>query len=46
LKIVYIADDVLEALLNDDHVGQPYELTDPRQLTLKQVIEEISDVTG
>jgi len=41
-----IADVVVEALLNDDHIGQTYELTGPRQLTLKQVTEEISDVTG
>jgi uncharacterized protein YbjT (DUF2867 family) len=41
-----IADVVVEALLNDDHVGQTYELTGPRQLTFKQVTEEISDVTG
>jgi uncharacterized protein YbjT (DUF2867 family) len=41
-----IADVVVEALLNDDHVGQTYELTGPRQLTFKQAIEEISDVTG
>lgn len=41
-----IADVVVEALLNDDHVGQTYELTGPRQLTFKQTTEEISDVTG
>ncbi len=41
-----IADVVVEALLNDDHVGQTYELTGPRQLTFKQATEEISDATG
>ncbi len=41
-----IADVVVEALLNDDHIGQTYELTGPRQLTFKQVTEEISDFTG
>ena len=41
-----IADVVVEALLDDKHIGQTYELTGPRQLTFKQVTEEISDVTG
>jgi uncharacterized protein YbjT (DUF2867 family) len=41
-----IADVVVEALLDDKHIGQTYELTGPRQLTFKQVTEEISNVTG
>lgn len=41
-----IADVVVESLLDNKHVGQTYELTGPRQLTFKQVIEEISKVTG
>jgi len=41
-----IADVVVESLLNDKHVGQTYELTGPRQLTFKQVTEEISNATG
>ncbi len=41
-----IADVVVESLLDDKHVGQTYELTGPRQLTFKQVTEEISKVTG
>ncbi len=41
-----IADVVVEALLHDDHIGKIYELTGPRQLTFKQVTEEISNVTG
>jgi len=41
-----IADVVVEALLDDKHIGQIYELTGPRQLTFKQVTEEISKVTG
>ena len=41
-----IAEVVVEALLNDDHVGQTYELTGPRQLTFKQATEEISNATG
>ena len=41
-----IADVVVEALLEDKHAGQIYELTGPRQLTFKQVTEEISKVTG
>jgi len=40
-----IADVVVESLLDDKHVGQTYELTGPRQLTFKQVTEEISKVT-
>lgn len=39
-----IADVVVEALLDDKHIGQTYELTGPRQLTFKQVTEEISNV--
>ena len=41
-----IADVVVEALLNEKHNGKTYELTGPRQLTFKKVIEEISDSTG
>ncbi|MFQ5866350.1 MAG: SDR family oxidoreductase [bacterium] len=41
-----IADIVVESLLDGKHNGQIYELTGPRQLTFKQVTEEISKVTG
>ncbi len=41
-----IADVVVESLLDEKHNGKTYELTGPRQLTFKQVIEEISNVTG
>ena len=41
-----IADVVVEALLDDKHAGKTYELTGPRQLTFKQVTEEISKATG
>ena len=41
-----IADVVVEALLYDRHIGKIYELTGPRQLTFKQVAEEISKATG
>lgn len=41
-----IADVVVEALLDDKHIGKIYELTGPRQLTFKQVTEKISKVTG
>lgn len=41
-----IADVVVEALLNEKHNGKTYELTGPRQLTFKKVIEEISETTG
>ncbi len=41
-----IADVVVEALLDDRHTGQTYELTGPRQLTFKQAVGEISNATG
>lgn len=41
-----IADVVVEALINDKHNGQTYQLTGPRQLTFRQVIEEISTIIG
>ncbi len=37
---------VVESLLDDKHAGQIYELTGPRQLTFKQITEEIAKVTG
>lgn len=41
-----IADVVVEALLNEKHSGQIYELTGPHQLTFKNVVEEIAEATG
>lgn len=41
-----IADVVVEALLNDKHNGQIYQLTGPRLLTFKDVVQEISEATG
>jgi uncharacterized protein YbjT (DUF2867 family) len=41
-----IADVVVESLLDDKHIGKTYELTGPRQLTFKQVTEEISNTIG
>jgi uncharacterized protein YbjT (DUF2867 family) len=41
-----IADVVVEALLNEKHNGQKYELTGPRLLTFEQAAEEISTSTG
>ena len=41
-----IADVVVEALLDDRHNGQVYELTGPRQLTFPQVVQEISRASG
>jgi uncharacterized protein YbjT (DUF2867 family) len=41
-----IADVAVAALLNDGHNGKIYQLTGPRLLTFKDVIEEISEVTG
>ena len=41
-----IADVAAAALTDDRHVGQLYELTGPRSLTLAQVAAEISEVVG
>lgn len=41
-----IADVVVEALTDDCHNGQIYELTGPRLLTFPQAFEEISKATG
>ncbi|MBE0570415.1 MAG: NAD(P)H-binding protein [Ignavibacteriaceae bacterium] len=41
-----IADVAVEVLTNEKHNGKTYELTGPRQLTFKKVIEEISESTG
>ena len=41
-----IADVVVEALIDDKHNRKIYQLTGPRQLTFKQVIEEISTIVG
>ncbi len=41
-----IADVVVDALLNDKHIGQIYELTGPRLLTFPQAIAEIATATG
>lgn len=40
-----IADVAVEALLNDKHNGNIYQLTGPRLLTFKDVIDEISEAT-
>lgn len=41
-----IADVAVQALLDDKHNGQIYELTGPRLLTFEQVIQEIAQVSG
>jgi uncharacterized protein YbjT (DUF2867 family) len=41
-----IADVVVEALMDDQHHSQVYELTGPRLLTFREVIEEISIATS
>lgn len=41
-----IADVVVEALTDDKHAGQIYELTGPRLLTFPQAVEDISIATG
>lgn len=41
-----IADVVVEALLQEQHNGQIYELTGPRLLTFEEVINEIAKATG
>ena len=40
-----IADIAVEALLHDKHNGKTYQLTGPRTLTFKEVIQEISEAT-
>lgn len=40
-----IADVAVEALLNEKHNGNIYQLTGPRLLTFKDVVEEISEAT-
>ena len=41
-----ISDVAVEALLNEKHNGEIYQLTGPRQLTFKEVINEIAEATG
>lgn len=41
-----IADVAVEALLNDQHNGQIYELTGPRTWTFPEVVREIATATG
>jgi uncharacterized protein YbjT (DUF2867 family) len=41
-----IADVAVEALTDDRHIGELYELTGPRLLTFDQAIAEISATTG
>ncbi len=41
-----IADVAVEALLNEKHTGQLYELTGPRLLTFPEVANEIAKATG
>ncbi len=41
-----IADVVVEALINDRHHAQVYELTGPRLMTFPQAVKEIAEATG
>jgi uncharacterized protein YbjT (DUF2867 family) len=41
-----IADVVVEALMNDEHNGQTYELTGPRAITFQELVNEISNATN
>lgn len=41
-----IADVAVKALLHEEHNGKIYQLTGPRLLTFKEVIQEISEATG
>lgn len=41
-----IADVAVEALTDDRHVGELYELTGPRLLTFADAVDEISTATG
>ena len=46
LDIDDVADVVLEALQNDDHIGKLYELTGPRTITLDEVATTLGDAIG
>lgn len=41
-----IADVAVAALTDDSHSGKVYELTGPRLLTFKEVVDEIAEATG
>jgi uncharacterized protein YbjT (DUF2867 family) len=41
-----IAEVVVQALLDDAHNGQTYEITGPRKLTFAEVVAEIATATG
>ncbi|WP_190808922.1 NAD(P)H-binding protein [Flagellimonas sp. S3867] len=41
-----ISDVAVETLLNEEHNGKIYQLTGPRALTFKEVVNEIAEVTG
>ncbi|WP_316633505.1 NmrA family transcriptional regulator [uncultured Flavobacterium sp.] len=41
-----IAEVVTASLLDDKHNGQTYELTGPRLLTFKEIVNEIAEVSG
>lgn len=41
-----IADVVIEALLDENHNSQTYELTGPRLLTFKEAVNEIAEASG
>lgn len=41
-----IADVAVEALLHEKHNDKIYQLTGPRQLTFKEVIQDIAEATG
>ncbi len=41
-----IADVVVASLMDDRHIGQLYELTGPRLLTIGEVAEELGDAIG
>jgi uncharacterized protein YbjT (DUF2867 family) len=46
LDIDDLADIAVEALTDDRHVGELYELTGPRSLTFAQAAEEIAEASG
>jgi len=41
-----IADVVVKTLLDDTHNGKTYEITGPRALTFKEVVDEIAKASG
>jgi uncharacterized protein YbjT (DUF2867 family) len=46
LDLEDLADVAVAALIDDRHIGEVYEVTGPRLLTLEQAVREIADASG